>query len=269
MTLLIADDVTQRYANSSFDGALGGAVLRSVTLALEPGESVALVGASGAGKSTLGRVLLGLEAPSSGSVRFRDNDIAALRGADYRAYRRAVQVVFQDSMSAVNPRHDVARIIAEPLRHLSTLAKAARRQRINTLLAQVGLGPEVANKLPGQLSGGQLQRVCIARALAVEPALLVLDEAVSNLDLVMQIQILELLAGLRQRLNMAMLFITHDLRLIRRLCERVVVMHEGEIVEDCPAATLRFNHPAARRLQEAILPARPNALGEGNRVSRG
>lgn len=260
MTLLSADGVSQRYARSSFDGAPGGTVVRDVTLALAPGESVALVGASGAGKSTLGRLLLGLETPSSGCVRFRGENIAALRGERYRAYRRAVQIVFQDSMSAVNPRLEVARIIAEPLRHLSSLDKSARRQRVLELLEQVGLTAELAAKLPGQLSGGQLQRVCIARALAVGPELLVLDEAVSNLDLVMQIQILELLAALRQRLDMAMLFITHDLRLMRRLCERVVVMDEGRIVEERPVtAELRFDHPAARRLQAAILPARPGA----------
>ncbi|WP_142846596.1 nickel import ATP-binding protein NikE [Telmatospirillum sp. J64-1] len=259
MTLLAAEKVGRTYRNGGLLGRGGDykTVLSEVSLSLAAGESLALLGPSGSGKSTLARLLLGLESPSSGRITFRNQPLQGLRGEDWQAFRRAVQVVFQDSLSAVNPRHRVGRIVAEPLRHLTKLNPAQQAARVAEVLELVGLSPEDADKLPGQMSGGQVQRVCIARALAPEPAVIILDEAVSNLDLVMQIQVLDLLASLR-RLGTAFVFITHDLRLVPRLCDRVAVLEEGRIVEEQAVTRgFRLSSDAGRRLQEAVLPARP------------
>ncbi|GAA0594177.1 nickel import ATP-binding protein NikE [Caenispirillum bisanense] len=259
MTLLQAQAVGKTYRSGGFFGS-GPArtVLSGIDLGVAAGESLALVGASGSGKSTLARLLLGLERPSSGTVLFNGRPLDALRGAEHLAYRRAVQVVFQDSLGAVNPRHRIGRTIAEPLRHLTDLGERQRADRVAELLTLVGLSPADADKLPGQMSGGQVQRVCIARALAPGPDLIILDEAVSNLDLVLQIQVLDLLAGLRQRLGTAFVLITHDLRLIPRLCDRIAVLDAGRVVEDRPVTPgLRLDSDAGHRLQAAILPPRP------------
>ncbi|WP_029009362.1 nickel ABC transporter ATP-binding protein NikE [Azospirillum halopraeferens] len=263
MILLAAEGVAKTYRPAGlFGGPPPRRVLDDVTLTVGEGEGVALVGASGSGKSTLARLLPGLEPAGEGRVLFRGAPVAGLRGADLRAYRRAVQVVFQDPFGAVNPRHRVGRIISEPLRHLTDLSPAGRADRVAELLTLVGLAPEDAGKLPGQMSGGQVQRVCIARALAPEPALIILDEAVSNLDLVMQIRILDMLAALRRPLGTAFLFVTHDLRLVPRLCERVVVLDGGRVVEERPVTSGHgFTHPAARRLWDAVLPAMPVRAG--------
>lgn len=234
-------------------------VLEGIDLAIFEGESVALVGESGSGKSTLGRQLLGFEAPSAGQVFFRGKSLGQLDTEGLKEFRRNVQVVFQDSIGAVDPRFRIGRVIEEPLRHLTTLSENVRRDRIADLLQMVSLCPQDANKLPVQMSGGQLQRVCIARALASNPKLIVLDEAVSNLDLTLQIQVLDLLADLRKTLGVAYLFITHDLRLVQRFCDRLVVLEGGKLVEEVPVvnSTIALQHPISRNLQEAILPARP------------
>ncbi|AWK89625.1 nickel import ATP-binding protein NikE [Azospirillum thermophilum] len=259
--LLAAEAVEKRYAGQgAFGGGPAKTVLRGVSLSVREGESVALLGASGSGKSTLARLMLGLERPDGGTVRCLGRPIDGLDAAGRRAFRRSVQAVFQDPLGAVNPRHRIGRIVAEPLRHLTDLDAPGRAARVADLLRLVGLAPEDAGRLPGSLSGGQVQRVCIARALAPEPRLILLDEAVSNLDLVLQIQIMELLAGLRDRLGTAFLFITHDVRLVRRFCSRVAVLHDGELVEDRPVRSpLVFDHPAARALLGAVLPATPEA----------
>ncbi len=264
MSLLVAEGVAKRYG-SGWSGARDRRrVLDGADFSIAPGESVALVGESGCGKSTLSRILLGLEKPDAGCVLFRGRD---LRETPPKDLRRAAQIVFQDSVGALNPARSVGWSIGEPLRHLTDLDGAARDRRVAELLAAVSLPPDAATRLPGQLSGGQLQRACIARALAPEPELVVLDEAVSNLDLTLQIQILDLLADLRARTRAAFLLVTHDLRLVRRFAGRVAVLAEGRIVEDAPVgAQLQLNHPASRRLVEAMLPAaprpRPGTLAE-------
>ncbi|MGE4247867.1 MAG: nickel import ATP-binding protein NikE [Parvibaculaceae bacterium] len=259
MSLIAAEAVRKTYRSAAL---LGGpppkTVLRDVGLTIAPGECVGLLGRSGCGKSTLARLLLGLERPDSGQVTFRGQDVARLDRDGRRAFRKTVQIVFQDAISAVNPRHTVARIIEEPLRHLTELDGNARQARVAELLAVVGLHRDDAEKLPGQMSGGQLQRVSIARALAPKPDLIVLDEAVSNLDLVLQLQIVDMLSMLRRQSGAAFLFITHDLRLARRLCDRLIVMDGGAIVEEVEVAGFSaFRHAAAQALSAAVLPAHP------------
>lgn len=257
MMLVSCEGVERAYASGGlFRQKRVKPVLRGVDLAVRVGECVALLGESGSGKSTLGRLILGLEKPDGGTVRFQGRPLDDLRGDERLAWRRAVQVVFQDALSAVDPRLTVERIVEEPLRHLTDLTPARRGARVAELLALVAIGPEQSGKLPGQMSGGQLQRVAIARALASSPRLVVLDEAVSNLDLALQIQTLDLLADLRRRLGTAYLFITHDLRLARRFADRIAVLHDGQVVEEVPAnGTLA--HPAARALAAAALPPKP------------
>lgn len=257
--ILSARSVSKVYSTVSLVGqSKPKTVLRDIDLDIAAGESIALLGRSGSGKSTLGRLLLGFERPDSGKITFTGTEIGGLSGEAYRHYRRSVQIVFQDSLGAVNPRHTIGRILAEPLRHLTTLNADERDRKVRALLMQVGLAPDDARKLPTQMSGGQLQRVCIARAIAPGPKLLVLDEAVSNLDLVLQMQMIELLKALKASLDMAVLFITHDLRLVRLFCDRVIVLADGAIQEDAPVQHgLELRSAEGRLLQSAILPARP------------
>ena len=232
MTLLSVSAISHQYTDLK--------VLKEVSLALKSGETVALLGRSGCGKSTLARLLVGLESPAQGSVCWRGEPLCRLNRAKQKAFRRDIQMVFQDAISAVNPRKTVREILREPMRHLLSLTKAE----------QLARAP--------QLSGGQLQRVCLARALAVEPKLLILDEAVSNLDLVIQAGVIRLLKNLQQQFGTACLFITHDLRLVERFCQRVMVMDEGQIVEtQAVGDALTFSSDAGRVLQNAVLPAFP------------
>lgn len=257
MTLISCQGVERAYAAGGFfRRKTVKPVLRGVDLTVREGECVALLGESGSGKSTLARLILGLETPDGGAVRYRGQALASLKAGERLAWRCAVQAVFQDSISAVDPRFTVERIVEEPLRHLTGLTPGARRARVAELLGLVAIGPDQMGKLPGQMSGGQLQRVAIARALASSPQLVVLDEAVSNLDLTLQIQTLDLLADLRRRLNTAYLFITHDLRLARRFADRIAVLHEGRVVEEVVAGDA-LSHPAAKALAAAVLPPKP------------
>ncbi|EOF4707585.1 nickel import ATP-binding protein NikE [Klebsiella oxytoca] len=250
MTLLSVSTLSHQYANLP--------VLKEVSLALKNGETVALLGRSGCGKSTLARLLVGLESPTEGSVSWRGEPLAHLNRSKQKAFRRDIQMVFQDSISAVNPRKTVREILREPMRHLLSLTKQEQLARAREMLNAVDLDDSVLDKRPPQLSGGQLQRVCLARALAVEPKLLILDEAVSNLDLVLQAGIIRLLKKLQQQFGTACLFITHDLRLVERFCQRVMVMDEGQIVEtQIVGDRLIFSSNAGRVLQSAVLPAFP------------
>ena len=230
----------------------------AVQLTISAGERVALVGRSGCGKSTLCRMILGFEKPDRGEVWFRGAPLAGLSGEDRRRYRRAVQIVFQDPLGAFNPRHRIGAAIAEPLRHLTDLERAGRDDRVADLLALVDLTPDVATRLPSQLSGGQLQRAAIARALAPAPRLLVLDEAVSSLDLPLQLRMLGTIRDLGDATGLGFLLVTHNLSLARKFCERIVVMDQGALVEDVRVeAGKGFCHPAGRSLEAALLPARP------------
>lgn len=202
-----------------------------VTIAIERGEVVGLVGESGSGKTTLAKTLLRLHRPSGGRILFDGTDLAALGERALRPFRRAMQMVFQDPLSSFNPRQTIATALATPLRLHEVVATDAIEARIAEILSQVGLSTAFRDRYPHELSGGQLQRVAIGRALTLSPSLLVADEAVSKLDVSVRAQILNLLKDLRERFGIAILFITHDLHVARYLCDRIGVMYFGKLVE--------------------------------------
>jgi nickel transport system ATP-binding protein len=264
MSLLTAWGISKAYQTFSLVGATRAKpVLDDVSVVIATGETVALLGRSGCGKSTLARLLVGLERPDRGDVLFEGRSLGRFDKAAWRNLRKTVQMVFQDPISAVNPRLTVKEIIAEPLSHLCELTGEKLLQRVRELLSWVGLNWDEADKFPHQLSGGQLQRVCIARALAPDPKLIILDEAVSNLDLHLQIQMLELFEQLKRAKNVSYLFITHDLRLVEKFCSRVLVMDQGRIVEEALVSrSLAFESSEGKALKDAVLPATPKEFIE-------
>jgi peptide/nickel transport system ATP-binding protein len=203
-----------------------------VSFDLHAGEILGVIGESGCGKSSLARTILRLDRPTGGQVLFRDNDVQQLKGETLALYRRSVQAVFQDPYSSLNPRMSVLEILCEPWElNPGVLEKREWRNRGGQLLEQVGLTPADLDKYPGEFSGGQRQRIAIARALALSPSVLVCDEAVSALDMIIQRQVMQLLAELRDRLGLAYVFIAHDLHLVRDFADRVLVMRHGKVVE--------------------------------------
>lgn len=243
--LLVAEGVSKVYAARGrlFGTGQGVRALDGVDLTLHRGETVGLVGESGSGKSTLARCVLRLEQADAGRLDLDGTDLNAMAGSGLRQIRRRIQIVFQDPYTALNPRQKIGDAIAEgPVIH--GLDRQAARDRAADLLDLVGLPPQAAQRYPHEFSGGQRQRICIARALALEPDILVADEAVSALDVSVQAQIVRLLAAMRDRLDFALLFITHDLRLAAELCDRIVVMRNGRIVEAGPTAAV-FERPQA------------------------
>ncbi|MEQ3748546.1 MAG: ATP-binding cassette domain-containing protein [Celeribacter sp.] len=230
--------------------------LRNVSLSLAAGETLGIVGESGSGKSTLGRIAAGLEAPSRGVVQFDGRSYAPVETAAWRRERREVQTVFQNPARALDPRQRIGAQVAVALDAHERLPATSRRARIADTLAMVGL-EDMARRFPHQLSGGQLQRAVIARALILRPRLLICDEAVSALDVSVQAQIINLLVDLRRQLDLSILFISHDLAVVRHICDRVAVMQRGRIVEQGPAQRL-YRHPV-EDYTRALLAAVPCA----------
>ena len=251
-------NLVKHFASRRWLPGLAASVTRAVdgvSFAIARGETLALVGESGCGKSTTGRCVLRLIEPTAGEIRLDGTDLVALDRAAMRPMRRRIQIIFQDPGAALTSHLRVGEQIAEPLRNLAGITDAAeRRTRVSGLLRRVGLSPADAERYPHEFSGGQRQRVCIARALATGPDLIVCDEAVSALDVSIQAQVLRLLADLKQRLNLSMLFITHDLRVAAQVCDRIIVMQRGRIVEMGPADKVLGapDHPYTRSLLEAI-----------------
>ena len=227
--------------------------VNGVDLTIFEGEALGLVGESGCGKSTLGRAILRLDDPDEGKVEFDGRDVTALKGSDLRDIRTEMQFIFQDPFSSLDPRTKIGQSIAEGLR-VHHVAKDERRQRVLDALEMVGLEPYHARRYPHEFSGGQRQRIGVARALAVNPRFLVLDEPVSALDVSIQSQILNLLKKLQRELNLTMLFIAHDLAVVEHLCDRIAVMYLGKIVEIGSRDELfdATTHPYTQGLLSAI-----------------
>jgi peptide/nickel transport system ATP-binding protein len=225
-----------------------------VSLEIHAGEIVGLVGESGCGKSTLGFSLLGLTLPTSGEIELQGQAIDIHDPSAWKAHRRNFQIVFQDPYTALNPRLTVFELLAEPLRTHGLVPAAGLRDAALELLRQVGLPADALDRFPHAFSGGQRQRLCIARALGLRPKLLVCDEVVSALDVSVQAQIINLLLDLRRDHGLALLFITHDLSLVRSIADRVIVMNAGKVVEEGPTAELFANprHPYTRTLLDAV-----------------
>lgn len=231
--MLAADGLRKVYARRGTlrRRAHGNAALDGVSLTLAAGETLGIVGESGSGKSTLAKILAHAHPPDGGTVHLFGDDVTRPSRAALRTVRRSVQMVFQDPYASLNPRLTVGEIIAEPLIAFGIGDRAARRRRVAELLDQVGLDASAAGRRPRSLSGGQRQRVGIARALAPEPAVLICDEPVSALDVSVQAQIVSLLTDLQRDLGLALVFIAHDLAVVRQVSHRIAVMHDGRIVE--------------------------------------
>ncbi|MCC8936775.1 dipeptide ABC transporter ATP-binding protein [Bradyrhizobium sp. Arg68] len=232
-----------------------------VSFTVEAGRTLALVGESGCGKSTVSRLVLRLIEPDAGSVRFEGRDLGALDAEALRAFRRDAQIIFQDPYASLNPRMTVSQILTEPLALHDLVPPARRRERVEELLRLVGLEPRFARRYPHEFSGGQRQRIAIARALAVEPKLIICDEPVSALDVSIRSQILNLLRDLQQRLKLAYIFVSHDLAVVKHIADRVAVMNLGTIVETADAEALFAapRHPYSRALLSAIPVPKPRA----------
>jgi peptide/nickel transport system ATP-binding protein len=249
--LLKVDDLVVEYGfgNRTVHAVSG------VSLEVAPGETLGLVGESGCGKSTLGRAVLQLRRAQSGSVLFDGHDLTAMQGEALRRMRRRVQLIFQDPIASLNPRRRIGDIVAEPLIIAGVKDAAERKARVHEVLAAVGLDPDlVAGRLPHEFSGGQCQRICIARALVLNPEFIVCDEPVSALDVSIRAQILNLLEEMKARFGLTLLFIAHDLAVVKAVSDRVAVMYLGRLCEVGPSEQLfaRPAHPYTALLLQAI-----------------
>ncbi|MEH7097183.1 nickel import ATP-binding protein NikE [Neobacillus vireti] len=261
MSLLQLNEVTQAYGSRKFINWKDSSkkILSNISLFLEEGTCLGLLGMSGAGKSTLGKVILGLERPQYGQVLFQGHDIYNTDKHSYRKIRRDLQAVFQDSYSSVNPRMTAEQIISEPLENFEKLTLSEQKRTVIELLERVGLREEDLKKYPNQFSGGQLQRINIARAISLKPKLIVLDEAVSSLDMVNQTLILELLKQLKADFGLSFLFITHDIKAAYTISDRLGVLEKGELVElyDDKDQFFTSVHPVVNEMRDSMLAEYP------------
>ncbi len=257
MALVQVEHLVKRFDRGPrlFGRDAGITAVDAVSLEIEEGETLGLVGESGSGKTTLGRCILRLIEPTSGAVRFRGANILELGMKDLRKARRDMQVVFQDPFFSLNPRMRVGQIVEEPLVIHRLGGRDARRQRVGELLGLVGLDPADADRYPHEFSGGERQRIGLARALASGPSFLVLDEPASALDMSIQALVVDLLKGIRRQLKLTYLFISHDLRLIEHISDRVAVMYRGKLVE--VASTSELFTASRHPYTQALLTAAP------------
>ncbi|MBV7522616.1 ABC transporter ATP-binding protein [Ensifer sp. ENS12] len=256
MPLISASDLKTHYKTR--DGLLRS--VDGVDLVVERGETVGLVGESGCGKSTLGKTLLRLVDPTEGRIEFKGEDITSLDQGRLRNVRKSIQMIFQDPFASLNPRHTIDEILEAPLIVHKAGSKPERRRTVASIIAKVGLPADAINRYPHEFSGGQRQRIGIARALLLNPDLIVCDEPVSALDLSIQAQILNLLVEMKKEFGLSYLFISHDLSVVRYFCDRVLVMYLGRIVESADNETLWSDprHPYTRALMAAVPdPSRP------------
>ncbi|KPH79807.1 glutathione ABC transporter ATP-binding protein [Bosea vaviloviae] len=265
--VLEVSDLTTRFEiRSGLLGSVTGRVhaVENVSFSVQAGETLALVGESGCGKSTTGRSVMRLIEPLSGSVLLDGVDVLKLNQTDLREQRKRMQMIFQDPFASLNPRMNVGAAIAEPLLINKLATRSEARDQIAELLRRVGLQPDMASRFPHEFSGGQRQRICIARALAVEPRLIVADEAVSALDVSVKAQVVNLMLELQARMGLAYLFISHDMAVVERVSHRVAVMYLGEIVEIGPREAIFGNpqHPYTKRLLAAVPIADPTRRHE-------
>lgn len=230
MSLLKIDELSKSYGQRV-------KALNTISFEVTEGECVGIVGESGSGKSTLARMLLGLESYKEGKILFNDQQIPPTKRSQVRQYRKDIQMIFQDATSTLNPKLPIWKSLIEPLDNFKELTPSfitegiSRKQVAQELLEMVGLEKEMADRYPGELSGGQKQRVSIARAISIEPSLLVCDEPTASLDVTVQVQILQLLKELQKKTNMTILFISHDIRAVTYLCEKMIVLKNGYIVD--------------------------------------
>ncbi|MGJ7910330.1 ABC transporter ATP-binding protein [Neobacillus sp. LXY-1] len=225
-----------------------------VSFELKQGETYGLVGESGCGKTTTGRTIIGLNKATSGEILFEGKDLTKLRRSEFHSYRKDIQMIFQDPYSSLNPRKRVIDIIAEPLRNYEKLSPAEEKQKVQFYLEKVGLSPDSISKYPHEFSGGQRQRIGIARALTLNPKLIIADEPVSALDVSVQAQVLNFMRDIQKEFNLTYLFISHDLGIIRHMCDRIGIMYRGQFVEEGTSGDIYNNpqHIYTKRLISAI-----------------
>ncbi|WP_235617082.1 ABC transporter ATP-binding protein [Lysinibacillus mangiferihumi] len=258
MTLLEVKNIEKYYSQRQFIFRRKHEIpiIQKVSFSLREGECLGIVGQSGSGKSTLGRIILGVERPTNGEVLFQGVNLYEATSKDKKMVRRDLQAVFQNSYDSFNPKQTIFEILEEPLLNFEHYSKIERQHKVMELLDCVELANTIAQKYPAQLSGGQQQRINIARALALNPKLIVLDEAISSLDMILQKHILQLLQTLQKERKLAYIFISHDLQATHFMSDRILVMQHGQLMEEIQKGQT-CQHPVSQELYNAILPSHP------------